>query len=159
MPDMDIPSVLDWFQHEEPGRPDLLEQPATAAERRPEVIEGLVRLGKTLDVVAAGDDGGLALAGHLRNGPIRDDLRTIMGQVGFPRALRLVAWLMQAGLPETDAILAAVMEPDPSGSGQYLQAALTDAARPTLLERIYAPNRVAALLAACAPVSAMKEAA
>jgi crotonobetainyl-CoA:carnitine CoA-transferase CaiB-like acyl-CoA transferase len=72
-----------------------------------------------------------------------------MGQLGFPRTLRLLDWLMQAGLPDSDAILAALLEADPSGVGQYLQAALAGAARPTLLERIYAPDRLAALMAAC----------
>jgi hypothetical protein len=157
VPDLEIASVLDWFWHGEPDRSDVLEQPVTAAEGHPDVADGLTRLGKVLDEAALRDRAGFAV--WLRTGPVRDDFRAVMGQLGFPRALRLLDWLMQAGLPETDAVLAAVMEPDPSGSGQYLQAALAGVARPTLLERIYAPDRLAALMAACAPADELRVAA
>ena len=147
MPDLETALVLDWFRHEEPNRSDILEQPVTSAEDHPDVARALTRLGKVMDEVAVRDRVGLAA--QLRIGPVRDDLSAVMGQLGFPRTLRLLDWLMQIGLPEADAILAAIMAPDPSGTGQHLQAALVDAARPTLLERIYAPERLAALMAAC----------
>lgn len=157
MPDLEISSVLDWLRHEEPNRPDILEQPVTPAEADPGAEQALARLGQALDTSAAKDPAGLA-TGLLR-GPLRDELRALMGQLGFPRTLRLLHWLMQAGLPEGDAVLAAVLEPDPSGIGQYLQAMLAGAAKPTLLERIYAPDRLVVLMAACGPADALRVAA
>jgi hypothetical protein len=154
---LEISSVLDWFRHEEPNRPDILEQPVTPAEADPGAGKALARLGQALDAAAASNPAGLA-TGLLR-GPLRDEFRALMGQLGFPRTLRLLHWLMQAGLPEGDAVLAAVLEPDPSGIGQYLQAILAGAAKPTLLERIYAPDRLAVLMAACEPADALRVAA
>jgi hypothetical protein len=157
VPDLEISSVLEWFRHEEPNRPEIPEQPVTPAESEPGAEQALARLGQALDAAAARDPAGLATS--LLRGPLRDELRALMGQLGFPRTLRLLDWLMQAGLPESDAILAAVLEPDPSGIGQYLQAILAGAARPTLLERIYALDRLAILIAACEPADAPRVAA
>jgi hypothetical protein len=157
VPDLEIASVLDWFRQQEPDRPDVLEQAVTPTEAHPDVGQALARLGHALDEAASRDRAGLAA--KLQTAPIRDELRAVMGQLGFPRTLRLLDWLMQAGLPESDAILAAVMEPDPSGAGQYLQAALVAAARPTLVERIYAPGCLAALMAACEPADGLQVAA
>ncbi len=157
MPDLEIESVLGWFRQEEPNRTDILNQPVTTAEAHADVVLALTRLGRVLDEAAANNL--TDLAAPLQAGPARDDLRAVLGQLGFPRILRLLDWVMQAGLPNSDGILAALMEPDPSGTGQYLQAVLADAARPTLLERIYAPERLAALMAACEPAHGLRVAA
>ena len=154
MPDLEIASVLGWFRYQEPNRSEILAQPVTSAEAHPDVAHALTRLGKVLDEAAERDRPGLAA--QLRIGPVREDFRAVMGQLGFPRILRLLDWLMNTGFPEGDAILAALMDPDPSGTGQYLQATLADAARPTLLERIYAPDRLAALMAACDPTHGLR---
>jgi hypothetical protein len=157
VPDLAKSSVLDWFRNEEPNRPDIAENPVTAAEAHPETEQALIRLGRVLDETAGQDPGGLAAG--LLTGPTRDDMRTIIGHLGFPRMLRLLDWIMQAGLPETDAILAAILAPDALGIGQYLQATLSQAARPPLLERIYSPERLTALMAACQPTSGRRGAA
>jgi hypothetical protein len=157
VPDLAISSVQDWFRREDPDRPGVLKQPVAPAEAQPDVEQALVRLGHALDEAAARERA--ALAAQLQTGPVRDDLRALIGQLGFPRALRLLGWLVQSGLPESDAILSAVLETDPSGIGQYLQAALVEAARRALLERIYAPDRLAALMAACEPADGSRAAA
>jgi hypothetical protein len=156
VPDLERTSVLTWLQLQEPDKPDLLENPVAAAEGHPEVEEALVRLGQALDVALLRDP--VALAASLRDGTVRDDMRSILGQLGAPRALRVIGWIMAAGLPESDAVLAAVLAPDPSGIGQFLQGTLSGAARLPLLERIYAPERLAALMAACQPNVAVREA-
>jgi hypothetical protein len=157
VPELEISFVLEWFRREEPDQPEILEQPGTSAEAHPDAEAVLTRLGRALEEALAGDRA--VLATRLQTGPVRDDLRAVMGQLGFPRVLRLLDWLMQAGLPESDAVLAAVLEPDPSGVGQYLQATLAGAAKPPLLERIYAPGRLAALVAACEPAIGLRVAA
>jgi hypothetical protein len=157
VPDLAMSSVQDWFRREEPGRPWALEQPVAPAEAQPDVERALVRLGHALGEAAARDRA--ALAAQLQASPLRDDLRALMEQLGFPRALRLLGWLVQSELPESDAILSAVLETDPSGIGQCLQSALVEAARRALLERIYAPDRLAALTAACEPADGSRAAA
>jgi hypothetical protein len=157
MPDLERTSVLTWLQLQEPDKPNLLENPITPAEGHPEVEEALVRLGQALDAALVQDP--VALAASLRDGPIHDDMRSILGQLGAPRALRVIGWIMEAGSPESDAVLAAVLAPDPSGIGQFLQGRLSAAARLPLLERIYAPERLGVLMEACQPDVAVREAA
>ena len=157
MPDLEIVSVLDWLRQEEPDCSSALEQPVTSAEAHPEVADALIRLGQALDDTMARDRAGLAA--HLLSGSARDGLRTTMGQLGLPRTLRLLDWIMRAGLPDSDVIVAALLEPGPPGTGQYLQAALAEVARQTLVERIYAPARLASLMAACVPADGLREVA
>jgi hypothetical protein len=157
VPDLNRSAVLNWLKLQEPDKPDLVADPVTRAEGHPDVETALVRLGQALDVAAMEDPA--KLAARLSTGPVRDDLRTLLGQLGTPRTLCLLDWIIDAGLPETDAILGAVLAPDETGTGQFLQATLSLAARSPLLERLYGPDRLAALLAACQPVTHLREAA
>jgi hypothetical protein len=156
VPDLERTCVLTWLQLQEPDKPDLLLNPVTAAEGHPGAEEALVRLGQELDAALAQNPA--ALAASLRAGPVRDDIQSILGQVGTPRALRIIGWIMDSGLPEKDAVLAAVLAPGPSGVGQFLQGTLSAAERLPMLERIYAPERLTVLLAACQPDVAVRAA-
>lgn len=157
VPDLARSSVITWLGAEEPDKPSLLENPVTAAEAHPDVEAALVALGEALDAALARDKAGLAPG--LCADPNRADLRAVLGQIGIPRALRLIGWIIQSGLPDAEIVLGAVLAPDPAGNGQYLQAMLASCVRPPLLERLYAPDRLAALLAACQPMDSRREAA
>ena len=157
MPDLASSPVLTWLQGQEPGSSDFLDSPLVAIEGNRDVEAALVRLGQALDAALARDPVGLSAA--LQSDPARDEVRTALGQLGAARTLRIVGWVMEAGLPESDIVLGAVLAPDPAGGGQFLQAALSAAMRPSLLERLYAPDRLAALLAACQPQTELQEAA
>jgi hypothetical protein len=150
VPDLARSSVLTWLGLQEPGKPDLLENPVTAVEAHPDVEAALVGLGEALDAALARDPAGLAAG--LGSDPNRADLRAVLGQLGLPRALRLIGWIMQSGLPDANVVLGAVLAPDSAGNGQYLQAMLSRCVRPPLLERLYAQDRLTALLAACEPM-------
>jgi hypothetical protein len=157
MPDLAITSVLSWLRIQEPDRRDLLTNPVRPAENHPDVEVALGRLGESLDHAAAADP--IKLAAELRTDPGRNEMRMVIGQLGMPRTLRLLGWLMQEGLPECDVVVGALLTPDPAGIGQFLQATLSSSARPTLLERLYAPDRLASLLAACQHPTDAREAA
>lgn len=157
MPDLARSSVLTWLAVQEPDKPDLLKNPVMASEAHADVETALARLGDVLDAALTRDSAGLAAS--LRTGPAGDDLRTVLGQLGVPRILCLIGWIMQSGLPEAKVVLGAVLAPDPDGNGQFLQAMLSDCVRPPLLERLYAPDRLSALLAACQPPAELREAA
>ena len=146
MPDLARSSVLTWLAVQETDKPDLLKNPVMAVEAHAEVDTALTR-----------DSAGLA--DSLRTGATGADLRTVMGQLGVPRILCLIDWIMQGGLPEASLVLGAVLAPDPDGNGQFIQAMLSDCVRPPLLERLYAPDRLSALLAACQPSAGLREAA
>lgn len=157
MPDLAITSVLEWLSAEEPDKPALAINPVRAAEAASPVEDALIRLGSTLDKALL--ENPVELAAALKRDPARQELRTVMGQLGLPRSLRIMHWIMQGGLPDGDAVLAAVLEPDQPGAGQFLQATLSAAVRPSLLERLYAPERLALLLSACQPAVQVRKAA
>lgn len=157
MPDLAIIPVLEWLRMEEPDKPALAASPVRMVEAAPPIEDALVRLGSTLDRVLLENPETLAAA--LKSDPGRQELRAVMGQLGLPRSLRIMHWIMQDGLPDGDAVLAAVLEADQTGTGQFLQASLSVAARPSLLERLYAPERLVLLLGACQPAVRAREAA
>jgi hypothetical protein len=157
VPDLAMTSVLEWLRAEEPDNPVLAATPISVVEAAPAVEEGLGRLGRSLDhaMIETSD----VLAAVLTSDPGRHELRTIMGQIGLPRCLRIIHWILQDGPQDRDAVLAAVLEADLAGAGQFLQASLCAAARPSLLDRLYAPERLALLLGACQPAVRAQEAA
>jgi hypothetical protein len=156
MPDLAITSVLSWLRIQESDKPDLLTNPVRPAESHPDVEVALGRLGESLDHAFAADP--IKLAAELRTDPGRNEMRMVIGQLGMPRTLRLLGWVMQEGLPESDAVIGALLAADPAGNAQFLQATLSGSVRPTLLERLYAPDRLAALLAACQHPTDVREA-
>jgi hypothetical protein len=157
VPDLARTSVLEWLHVEEPDKPELATDPVTVVEAAPVVENALVRLGNALDRSLL--EGTESLAATLKADPGRQELRTVIGQLGLPRSLRVMHWIMQAGIPDGDAVLAAVLEGDETGTGQFLQATLAAAVRPSLLARLYAPERLALLLNACQPAIQAREAA
>jgi len=157
VPELARSSVLTWLGGQESDKPDLLKNPVMAAEAHADVEVALVRLGEALDDALVRSP--VELASGLRAGPARDDIRAVLGQLGIPRVLCIIGWIMQGGLPEANLVLGGVLAPDPDGNGQFLQAMLSDSVRPPLLERLYAPERLSALLAACQPKAGLREAA
>ncbi|NPD66353.1 hypothetical protein HN018_23305 (plasmid) [Lichenicola cladoniae] len=157
MPDLAMTSVLDWLKAAEPDKPALAASLVSVVEAAPGVEEALVRLGHSLDQAVAKTSE--VLPALLTSDPGRQELRTIMGQIGLPRCLRIIHWILQDGPQDRDAVLAAVLEADLAGAGQFLQASLCAVARPSLLERLYAPERLALLLGACQPAVRAQEAA
>ena len=156
MPDLATMSVLEWLRVEEPDKPALAMPPVNVVEATPAVEDALVRLGNALDKALLEDTE--SLAATLKADPGRQELRAVMGQLGLPRSLRIMQWIMQDGIPDGDAVLAAVLEGDETGTGQFLQATLAAAVRPSLLARLYAPERLALLLNACQPAIQAREA-
>ena len=157
MPDLAMTSVLEWLKAEEPDNPALAASPISAVEIATPVEEALVRFGHRLDQAVT--ETPEIVAAVLTSDPGRQELRTIMGQTGLPHSLRIIHWILQDGPPDRDAVLAAVLEADPAGTGQFLQASLCAAARLSLLEGLYAPKRLALLLGACQPAVRAREAA
>jgi hypothetical protein len=157
VPDLARTSVLEWLCVEEPDKPALAMNPLTVVEAAAVVEDALVRLGNALDRSLLEDPA--ILAATLKADPGCQELRAVMGQLGLPRNLRILHWILQDGIPDGNAVLAAVLERDEAGNGQFLQATLTAAVRPSLLARLYAPERLALLLSACQPAIHAREAA
>ena len=155
MPDLEHHTVTDWLT-------EL--RPAVAAQEWPPAIrslelevghpEQLVALGQVLDDLG---DGHIAeLARTLRGSPFRDDVRAVLAQLGAARLLRLLHWLPERGVPECNLVIAALIE-GVSPEARALRAALAALTRRAVLRRMFDPERIALLTAAC--TAALKEAA
>jgi hypothetical protein len=144
VPDLSRDAVLNWVRSDEPDKLHLTQGAATV---HPEVEAALRHLGAALDTALACDPN--ALSRDLLSGPAREDMRAVLGQLDTPSILRLIGWMLREGLPQGDAVLASILAADQTGTGQYLQSVLAQANRPALLARLFAPDRLAALLDAC----------
>jgi hypothetical protein len=144
VPDLSRDAVLNWLRSDEPDKPYLTEGAATM---HPDVEAALRRLGSALDTALARDPD--ALLRDLLAGPIREDMRAVLGQLDTPSILRLIGWMLREGLPQGDTVLAAILAADETGTGQFLQSVIVQANRPAPLARLFAPERLAALLDAC----------
>ena len=71
-----------------------------------------------------------------------------MAQLGAARLMRLLHWLAEIDLPGCNAVISALVGGD-DATGHALRAAIAAVTRRALLRRIFAPDRIAALQAAC----------
>ncbi|MBN9560482.1 MAG: hypothetical protein J0H14_07090 [Alphaproteobacteria bacterium] len=147
MPNLEQHTVTVWLTELRPA-PAAAEWPPAirAVETWDEMPRRLVELGAALDDVARSDLETLANA--LRHGALGDDLMVVMAQLGAARIMRLLHWLSEIDLPECHAVITALLKDD-GGSGRALRAAVAAVTRQATLRRIFAPERIAALEAAC----------
>ncbi len=145
MPNLDQADVTAWLAGWRAGEDAWL--PAVrAVECAADAPGRLAALGKSLDQ-AHGANLGL-LSKRLRSEPTLNSLRAVLAQLGAARALRLLHWISEADLPEGGALLAGLLQADDE-AGAALRTAVEGLRRKLVLARIFAPERLAALQAAC----------
>jgi hypothetical protein len=150
MPDLSSNGVREWLRfHSEMAPHDLMG--ISAVELPEAVMPALVRFGETLDYALGRDPAGLSE--RLRNDPGRDLLRTILTHVGPAHCLRLLDWLSQPELGPPQLLFDALLTPDPEGAGEAIRTLIRNLHRRALLRRLFAPARLAALLAASRQVA------
>ena len=147
MPNLEQHAVTEWL---------TAVRPASAASEWPPPIrtieteadnpERLQRFGSILDQLARGELEILATA--LREAPLRDDLGAVMAQLGAARLMRFLHWLAEIDLPDCPTVISALVGGD-DAAGHALRGAVAAVTRRALLRRIFAPDRIAALHAAC----------
>jgi|SRR5580658_1715772 hypothetical protein len=148
MPDLSADSVQTWFAISAPGLDHLDHLATRPIEQDPVVAEALARLGAALDEARFRDGPGLDAT--LATEPARSILRAILAQLGFHRMTRLMAWLAES--PGGSLVLQGLLDPaDRSGAGDLLRMTLGELHRQALVARLYAAERLEALLAACDP--------
>jgi hypothetical protein len=152
MPDLATQAVTAWLDQKEPGLPAALRHAIRPLERDDAVEAGLLRLGASLDHSRERNPAGLSA--RLNSDPVRDDLRSILAQFGRCRLLRSLDWLTEPDIPERRALIAALLEPDGTGAGQTIQAAIQQLNRRILIGRIFAKDRIEMLEAACRAIPA-----
>ncbi len=157
MPDLETAAVSAWLREHETVAVGVSDGTGPAVAEMPEVVAALKRCGSVLDDALAA--GTAPIARLLASDPVRSDLQQIMAQLGIGWSLRMIGWITAEGLPDADAIVARLSDEDPTGSGQFLHASLAEAARPALMSRLFAPERLTDLLTACSRVAQKQEAA
>jgi hypothetical protein len=146
MPNLEQHAVTEWLMALRPATADEWPPPIRSIETEADNAERLQALGSILDGLIPEEVRDLSTA--LRQAPLRDDLSAVMAQLGAARLMRLLHWLAEIDLPDCPAVISALVGAD-DGNGDALRAAIAAFTRRALLRRIFAPDRIAALHAAC----------
>jgi hypothetical protein len=147
MPDLEQHVVIEWLTALGPAAAmSEWPPPIRAIETEADNAERLRALGLILDALVPEELRDLSTA--LSEAALRDDLHAVMAQLGAARLMRLLHWLAEIDLPGCHAVISALAGGDDT-TGHALRAAIAAVIRRTLLRRIFAPDRIAALHAAC----------
>ena len=144
MPDLSTAAVRSWFAQAAPRLDHLDAHAVRPIEAHECVADALVRLGTALDEARLRD--ATALNTILSAAPTIEILRAVLAQLGVHRMARLMAWLGES--PGGDAVIRHLLA-DPAGDGQILGTTLGEIERQILVARLFGPDRLAALRAAC----------
>lgn len=141
MPDLSPDAARAWFADHVPGLDHLADRLEMSIERHPAVATGLVELGAALER-ALGQEGGMMALGRE---PAALLFRQILEQLGPMRFVRILSWLVET--PDGRSIATQMLGSgdDPSG----IRAPLHELNKQAMLSRIFAPERIDALLRAC----------
>jgi hypothetical protein len=146
MPNLEQHMVTEWLTELRPAASREWPPAVRAVETQADNPERLQAFGFLLDQLAERDLRDFSAA--LREASLRDGLRAVMAQLGAARLMRLLHWLVEIDLPGCDAVISALVGGDDT-TGHALRAAIAAVTRRALLRRIFAPDRIAALHAAC----------
>src|SRR5271165_1109329 len=142
MPNLEQNAVTEWLTALRPAVANEWPPPIRAIETEADNSERLQTLGSILDQLARGELEILSTA--LKEPTLRYDLRAVMARLGAARLMRLLHWLAEIDLPDCHTVISALV-----GGGHALRAAIAAVTQRALLRRIFAPDRIAALHAAC----------
>ena len=143
MPDLERSNVLEWLQRIEPRFAGTGAPVFRPLEDASEIRALLSDLGQALDAASAEQIGG---------GIGEDEgatAREVLAQLGVARLLRLVEWLDGATGDAAGDVQALLLRSDTTEAGRFIRTVLDALHRQDLLGRIFAPDRLQALLAAC----------
>jgi hypothetical protein len=146
MPNLEQYTVTEWLTALRPAKATEWPPAIRAIETKPDNAERLQALGSILDELVPEEGWDLSTA--LREAPLRDDLRAVMAQLGAARLMRLLHWPAEIDLPDCPAVISALVGGD-DATGHALRAAVAAVTRRALLRRVFAPDRITALQAAC----------
>ena len=146
MPDLEQAAVAEWLTALRPAAANEWPPAIRAIQTEADNAKRLQALGSILDEIPQEELPDLSTA--LREGPLRDDLRAVMAQLGAARLMRLLHWLAEIDPPACPAVIAALIGAD-DAAGDALRAAIAAVTRLALLRRIFSADRIAALRAAC----------
>jgi hypothetical protein len=145
MPDLSADVVAAWLYEKEPVIAAELRASVPSADEHESVLPAVLGLGKAIDDALANDPDNLRI--RLRDTVVLAKARTALAQIGLGRRLRLLHWLSE--IPDFGDLPTALLGTDTSEAAQFLRAEIRNLHRRTLLDRMFSPERIAALLDAC----------
>ena len=152
MPNLEQRAVTEWLESLRPNSQSANWPPAIRTlEVSGSLPTDLAELGHVLDSLSEHDLARLRDA--VRQPALRDRLQAVMAQFGAARALRIMHWMSEVNLPECHQVLADLVADD-SRAARALRATLGAVTRTATVNRMFAPDRIAALEHAC---NAIKE--
>jgi hypothetical protein len=144
MPDLEQQAVTRWFTGLVPDADAAAWPPPLRAIETTDDNAGRLRaLGLILDRLTSGD-----LAAVLRETTFQEDFRAVLAQLGAARLMRLLHWLGENDAAAPEGMVPTLVAGDDE-IGRALRATIAAVTRRALLARIFAPERIAALEAAC----------
>jgi hypothetical protein len=146
MPNLEQHAVTEWLMALRPATANEWPPAIRAIEIEADNAERLRALGSVLDELIREDLRDLSTA--LKEARLRDDLRAVMAQLGSARLMRLLHWLAETELPDRHSVISTLVDGD-DATGDALRTAIAAVTRRALLRRIFAPDRIATLHAAC----------
>lgn len=145
MPDLSADAVANWLSETGPAIAADLCTSVPSRDEDPAVHPAMLRLGEVMDEALARAPEGLRA--RLRDPAVLGNARTVLAQIGAGRRLRLLSWL--TAIPDFSDFPQALLGADQSDTTRFLRAELRNLHRLALLNRMFAPERIAALLEAC----------
>ena len=142
MPDLSHHSTLAWLRARDPGAAALARPGPADADAA--ALKAVLRLGTLLDRAAEAD--AVALAEALCRPETAAAMRRVLPQLGVARRLRLLEWFAGSGGLPHGRVLVAALGDGPDGAFQRAELAALE--RRAVLERLFAPERVAEVRAA-----------
>ena len=152
MLDLRTAAVTDWLHLVRPVDAGSWPPPVRPVEATPHTESLLVDLGGLLERAAQADPA--SLAAKLQHPELAPELQLVFAQLGAARPLRVLHWLKERDIPDSPAIIAAIIAGD-APAARALSATIAAVTRRATLRRLFAPERLTELHTATA--TALKE--
>ena len=145
MPDLSTDEIAHWLRGCEPTVAAELKGTPPPAEEHERVLPSVLRLGALLDECFGRSPD--ELRDRFRQDRVQATTRHVLAQLGVARRLRLLQWFAETA--EQEEFPSRIIGDGQGETGAFLRAELLRLHRRASLDRIFSPDRIAALLAAC----------
>ena len=147
MPDLHRDAVRSWLHQHGSAAIDASTPAGGALDEHADIFPSLLALGETLDQAHEADRERTCevLAGQ----PGASTAAVIMSAVSGGRRMRLLHWIEDLQAGGSTRVLDAVLGAEPTGPGADLRQWVLDLHRRDLMTRLFAEERLQALVAAC----------
>lgn len=144
---LDLATVSEWLQTQPGGH--CVTESGLGEDAMASVSMALENLAERFETELASDPD--AFSARLTSPAGQTAFRQLAQHLSIGRRLRILAWLVEAKVPNAGLVLTSLFNPDgaPAGSGPALLGDVRRLHRAALLEEMFATERTALVMAAC----------